>query len=70
MNLMIAAKEMGLGTCWMGVAPREERMQAVRDVLGIPEDVMPFNMIALGHPAEERKNPERWDESRVHRNRW
>lgn len=70
MNLMIAAKEMGLGTCWMGVAPREERMQAVREILGIPEDVMPFNMIAVGHPAEERKNPERWDESRVHRNRW
>lgn len=70
MNILIAAKEMGLGTCWMGVAPREERMAAVRNVLGIPGDIMPFNLIAVGHPAEERLRPERWDESRIHKNRW
>ena len=70
MNILTAAKEMGLGTCWMGVAPREERMEAMRQVLGIPADVMPFCLIAVGHPAEERPRPERWDDAKVHRNRW
>ena len=70
MNILIAAKEMGLGTCWMGVSPRPERMETVRRILGIPEDIMPFNMIAVGHPAEERSRPDRWDETMIHRNRW
>lgn len=70
MNILIAARELGLASCWMGVAPREERMAAVRRVLGIPENVMPFNLIALGHPAEERPRPDRWDPGRIHKNRW
>ncbi|MGI6239588.1 MAG: nitroreductase family protein [Christensenellales bacterium] len=70
MNILIAAKETGLGTCWMGVAPREERMADVRDVLSIPEDIAPFNLIAVGYPATERARPARWDESLIHKNRW
>lgn len=70
MNILIAARELSLASCWMGVAPREERMAAVRRVLGIPEEVMPFNLIALGHPAEERPRPDRWDPGRIHKNRW
>ena len=70
MNILIAARELGLASCWMGVAPREERMAAVRRVLGIPENVMPFNLIALGHPAEEIPRPDRWDPGRIHKNRW
>lgn len=70
MNILIAARELNLASCWMGVAPREERMAAVRRVLAIPENVMPFNLIALGHPAEERPRPDRWDAGRIHKNRW
>ena len=70
MNILTAAKELGLGTCWMGVSPRPERMTAVRGILGIPEDVMPFCLIAVGHPAEERPRPDRWDDRLIHRNRW
>ena len=70
MNILLAAKEMGLGTCWMGVAPREDRMQMVREVLAIPGDIMPFNLIAVGHPAEDRPRPNRWDDSIIHKNKW
>ena len=70
MNILTAAKELGLGTCWMGVAPRPERMEAVREILGVPEDVNPFCIIALGYPAQQRPRPERWDEAHIHRNKW
>lgn len=71
MNILIAAKELGLGTCWMGVAPREERMDAVRRILGIPDEVKPFSLIAVGHAANERRiRPDRWDGSMIHKNRW
>lgn len=70
MNILIAAKEMGLGTCWMGVAPRKERMDAIKKVLELPDDISAFNLIALGHPAEEPARPDRFDAARVHHNKW
>ena len=65
-NLLLQAQSMGLGTCWMGVAPRAERMSAVAETLQIPEGVAPFCLIAVGVPDEERATPERFDESRIH----
>lgn len=65
-NILLQAQGMGLGTCWMGVAPRTERMTAVADILGIPEGIAPFCLIAVGVPAQERATPERYEESRVH----
>lgn len=69
-NLLIAAHGMGLGTCWMGVAPREDRMEPVRRVLGLPKGIEPFNMIAVGYPDERPKAPARYRTDRIHRNRW
>ena len=70
MNILIAAKELGLGTCWMGVAPRTDRMEVVGGILGLPDGVVPFNLIAVGYPAEDRERPDRWDENLIHRNHW
>ena len=70
-NVLIAATSMGLGTCWIGIAPVEERMQAVREVLGVPEDRLPFCIIAVGHPRQPfSERPSRLVASRVHRNRY
>ena len=71
MNILTAAKELGLGSCWLGVAPREDRMEMVRNILGIPDEVKPFSLIALGHAATERRiRPNRWDGSMIHKNKW
>jgi len=69
-NLMLAAYELGLGTCWMGVAPRPDRMDPVREQFALPESVMPFCLIAVGVPDEVPAQPERWKEEKVHRNSW
>jgi len=69
-NLMLAAYDMGLGTCWMGVAPQTERMKAVAAVLSIPDGFVPFSLIAVGFPDEEPPRPKRYDESKVHYNKW
>lgn len=69
-NLLLAAAEMGLGTCWMGVAPRPERMEPVARTLNLPPHVKPFNLIAVGHPAEVRPRPERYRADRIHFDRW
>ena len=70
MNILLAAKELGLGSCWMGVAPRADRMETVKGLLGIPDGIVPFNLIAVGYPAEQRPRPDRWNEELIHKNRW
>jgi nitroreductase len=69
-NLLLMATAMGLGAVWVGVYPRENRVKAVRKVLGLPETVAPLNLISIGHPAEEKEPRTQYDKLRVHRGRW
>lgn len=65
-NLLLEADFLGLGAVWLGIAPLQERMDAARKVLKIPEHLYAFSFIACGYPAEEKKQQERYDETRVH----
>ncbi len=65
-NLMLEAADLGLGTCWMGIAPIRERMDAVNRVLGNPEGLEAFALVSCGYPAEERAQQDRYEESRIH----
>jgi nitroreductase len=69
-NLLLAAAALGLGAVWLGVYPREERVAVVREVLGIPQAVVPLNLISIGYPAESKKPRTQFDDTRVHRERW
>jgi nitroreductase len=69
-NLLLAAHAKGLGAVWLGVHPREERVNAVRELLGLPEQVRPLCLISIGYPAEQKPPSHRYDASRFHRNRW
>ncbi|NLE64862.1 MAG: nitroreductase family protein [Elusimicrobia bacterium] len=51
-NILLAAESLGLGACWTGVHPREERAAFVRDALGLPGSVHPLCVIAVGIPKE------------------
>ncbi len=72
-NILIAARMLGIGSCWLGVYPREERMKPLAEFFGVPDDVIVFSLVALGYPAssnafyeaEDRDKPER-----IHRESW
>ena len=65
-NMWLATDEIGLGGVWIGIAPVKERMQAVEAILKLPEDQSAFGIFALGYPAEEKKQEDRYDSARVH----
>ena len=65
-NLWLTCREQGLGGVWLGIAPVEDRMRAVEDIVGIPEGLRAFAIFPLGYPAEERKQQDRFDENRIH----
>lgn len=69
-NLLIEAVELGLGAVWLGVYPVEKRVEDFRRLLGIPPEVIPFALIAVGHPAETKPPAARYDAERVHQDRW
>ncbi len=69
-NILIAVQAKGLGGVWLGVYPVEERVAGLRKLLGIPENVIPFALISIGYPAEEKPPADRHDASRVHHDRW
>jgi nitroreductase len=69
-NILISAQDRGLGTCWMGVYPREKRMAGMRKLLNLPDHVVPFSAIAVGYPAAVKSPGPRYDEKRVHYNHW
>ena len=69
-NLLLVATALGLGAVWLGVHPREERVNPIRKVLNITENIVPLNLISIGHPAEEKEPRTQYDELRVHLERW
>ena len=65
-NLWLETDAQGLGGVWLGIAPVEERMKAVEDVLDIPDTLRAFAIFPYGYPAEEREQQDRFDKSRIH----
>lgn len=70
-NILLRATELGLGAVWLCVYPEQDRMVHVREALGIPEDLAPFAIIAVGYPeSDPHPQQDRFDAGRVHRNCW
>lgn len=65
-NILLEAVEQGIGAVWLGIAPSEERMKAVKNILNIGSDLEPFAIISCGYPLVEKEQKDRYDESRVH----
>jgi nitroreductase len=69
-NLLLAVHGLGLGGVWIGLHPVAERERAVREIIGVPEGLVPFALVAIGYAAEQPKLESRYDATRVHWNGW
>ena len=70
-NMLLAAREMGLGTCWCGVRSNEKVETALREIFGIDDpQILPMSLVVVGRPAIEPAVPERFREDRIHRDKW
>ncbi len=62
-NVMLAACDMGLGTCWIGFAGLYFNLDEVKQALGVPVDYTAIAPLIVGYPqgdidAAEKKPPE------------
>jgi len=69
-NILLAAHDLGLGSVWLGVYPREERMNALSSLFKLPEHIIPISLVAVGYPAEAKETPDRFLPERIHYNKW
>ena len=69
-NMLLAAHALGLGACWCGIYPRENRMVAMRTFMGLPGNVVAHSLVVIGHPAEQIAPEDRYQPDRVRRNHW
>ena len=54
-HIALQATESGLATCWIGSFDAEK----VRALLDIPADIAIIELMALGYPADTKKQPKR-----------
>lgn len=69
-NILLAAHGIGLGAVWIGVFPREKRIASVHSLFNLPENIVPFSLIAVGYPDEKKHFIERFREERIHYETW
>ncbi|MGX8693409.1 MAG: nitroreductase family protein [Methanobrevibacter sp.] len=69
-NMLLEITNLGLGGLWNGVAPEEERMTKIGEIVGIDDisELKPYCIITVGYPADgwENKFMDKFDESRIH----
>ena len=54
-HLMLAATEIGLGTCWIGAF----KENLVKGILGIPDNIRVVALTPLGYPGPNAETPKR-----------
>jgi len=69
-NLLLAAHILGLGACWLGVHPREERIKAIKQILSLPGSFIPVACISIGHPGESKEPHAIYNRDWVHFEKW
>ena len=69
-NILLAAHARGLGAVWLGIYPMQDRVAGTRTLLSLPEHVIPLAIIPIGYPGETKPPANRYNATRVHRNRW
>jgi nitroreductase len=69
-NILIEAQFLGLGAVWLGIYPNEDRIERLRELFGIPESIVPFAVISIGYPAGIKEASQRYDEGKIHFDKW
>lgn len=65
-NILLEAEALGLGAVMLGIAPHEDNMKAVEEILNLPENFRAFTIIPIGYPKNKRAQEDRYEPSRVH----
>lgn len=69
-NLLLAAHALGLGAVWCGIYPMQERVAFLQQLLRLPANIVPLNVIPIGYPAESPAPKDKWKPGNIHYDTW
>lgn len=69
-NMLLAIHGLGLGGVWCGIHSGSKENKHINEIIELPVKIIPIGMIAIGYPAEENENYDRFDKSKVHYEKW
>ena len=69
-NMLLAVEALGLGAVWTAAYPDEDRMNAVAESTGLPAHIRPLAVIPAGYPNGDFQQKDKFDETKIHYNRW
>ena len=65
-NILLQAVVDGLGAVWLGFWPKKDIVNVLREYFNIPDHIIPFSVIAIGYPKNDKMSESRYDESKIH----
>ncbi len=69
-NILLAVESLGLGAVWTAGWPYEERMNAIKAAVKMPDELLPLNVIPIGYPTGEDKPKDKFVPNRIHWNKF
>jgi len=66
-NILLAAHALGLGAIWTALYPLKQYMDRTSEVLALPDNLIPLNLINIGYPAENPQPKDKWDPGKITR---
>ena len=69
-NLLLAAEALGLGAVWTAAHPYADRVNPIREALGLPESVTPLCVGPCGYPAGDDQPKDKWKPENIHYDKW
>ena len=70
-NILLSAHALGYGAVWTAVFPSETLVKNVQKIIGVPEHVIPLNVIPIGVPIKKDQPPkDKFKENNIHWEKW
>jgi nitroreductase len=69
-NILLAVEAMGLGAVWSALYPYPERENHVRQLIQLPQGVIPFCIVPIGHPTGVDLPKDKFRKENIHWERW
>jgi len=69
-NILLKIADLDLGGVWIGTYPKEERVRKLQEIFKMPETIIPFSIVAMGYPAEQKPPKNIFHKERIRYNSW
>ena len=69
-NILLEAVSQELGAVWLGAYGNDSAVRWLNGFFNLPEYVIPYSVISIGYPAGAQIPKNKWDENKVHYNKW